>query len=240
MPPDAVPDDFIYDEADVLALLDGWLAPRESDWWDGFYEDRARACPFFVDLPDESLARWVEQGPLRPGKALDLGCGNGRNAVFLARSGFVVDGVDYSQRAIDWATERAAAAGVAVQWHCRSANDFECVPGSYDLVYESGLFHHLAPHRRRNYVERVVAALKPGGWFGMTCFRPEGGSGLSDREVYERRTLGGGLGYSEQRLRAIWSHGLQVHELRPMERPDAGSGRFGENFLWTLLARKAP
>ena len=84
-----------------------------------------------------------------------------------------------------------------------------------------------------------IDALRPGGWFGLTCFRPEGGSGYSDDEVYARRSLGGGLGYTEQQLRTIWSDGLQVRVLRQMEKPSAQSGLFGERFLWVLLAQKA-
>lgn len=228
----------IYTEAETLTLLDALLANRERDWWDGFYQDRAKPCPFFADLPDESLVQWIDEGLLRRGNALDLGCGNGRNAIFLARRGFAVEGVDYSGKAIDWAGERARNAGVAVQLRCQSVFDLACEAGSYDLIYDSGCFHHVAPHRRRSYVELVTAALKPGGWFGLTCFRPEGGSGYSDQEVYERRSLGGGLGYTEEQLRAIWSHGLQVREIRQMKKPEAGSGLFGEDFLWVLLAQK--
>jgi hypothetical protein len=111
-------------------------------------------------------------------------------------------------------------------------------PDSYAPVYDSGCFHHIAPHRRRGYVDLVVRALKPGGWFGLTCFRPEGGSGYSDEEVYERGSMGGGLGYTEERLREIWSAGLEVRLVRQMNKPDAGSALFGESFLWALLAQK--
>lgn len=229
---------FIYEEDDVLALLDAMLTRGGSDWWNGFYEDRAKPCPFFTQSPDESLAQWVEDQLVRPGRALDLGCGNGRNAIFLARRGFTVEAVDYSRKAIDWATERAVQAGVAVQWRHQSVFDLACEPGAYDLVYDSGCFHHLPPHRRRAYVQLVTSVLKPGGYFGLTCFRPEGGSGLSDHEVYERRSLGGGLGYTEERLREVWSKGLEVRVLRQMKRESAGGPLFGEDFLWALLALK--
>ena len=230
--------DFIDDDADVLAMLDTLLADGGDDRWNRFYENRAKPCPFFTPAPCESLAEWVDKGRVRPGRALDLGCGHGRNSVFLAQRGFAVDGVDYSQTAIDWASERARDAGVSVAWRCESVFDFRIEPGTYDLVYDSGCFHHLPPHRRRTYVDLVSTALKPGGCFALTCFRPEGGSGLSDMEVYERRSLGGGLGYTEERLRAIWSNTLDVVVIRPMRRQLAGSGLFGEDFLWALLARK--
>jgi cyclopropane fatty-acyl-phospholipid synthase-like methyltransferase len=222
-----------------LRELDGLLAHQDSQRWDSFYQDRAKPCPFFGTSADESLAQWIEESRLRPGRAIDLGCGNGRNAIFLARNGFSVEAVDYSRSAIEWARDRVAEAGAAVSLVQQSVFELNLTAGAYDLVYDSGCFHHIAPHRRTAYVELVVRALKPGGWFGLTCFRPEGGSGYSDDEVYVRRSLGGGLGYTQERLREIWSQGLQIRVLRQMEKPVAGSGVFGENFLWVLLAQKA-
>lgn len=221
-----------------LAALDALLVGRENDWWDTFYANRAKPCPFFVASPDESLASWVRDGLVRSGRALDLGCGHGRNAVFMASHGFSVEAVDYAQAAIEWARERVKETGTTVQLRHQSVFDLDIRSGSYDLVYDSGCFHHLPPHRRQRYVELVVDALKPGGWFGLTCFRPEGGSGYSDEEVYANRSMRGGLGYSEERLREIWSQGLQVRVMRQMVQTEAGSGLFGADFLWVLLAQK--
>lgn len=230
--------DFSRMTLDQLAELDALLGRADGDWWNGFYANRAKPCPFFVASPDESLAQWVREGIVRPGRAIDLGCGHGRNAVFLARQGFAVEAVDYSQAAIDWARERVAEAGVPVSLQQRNVFELELEPGGYDLVYDSGCFHHMPPHRRAQYVQLVVNALKPGGFFGLTSFRPEGGSGFSDDEVYERRSLGGGLGYTEERLREIWSAGLEVRIVRQMKKPVPVSGLFGEPFLWALLAQK--
>jgi hypothetical protein len=84
-----------------------------------------------------------------------------------------------------------------------------------------------------------LAALDAGGWFGLTCFSPEAGSGYCDDEVYKRRSTGGGLGYTERRLTDIWSEHLQVRLIRRMHKPGVDSGLFGEDFLWVLLAQKA-
>jgi SAM-dependent methyltransferase len=221
------------------AELDASLAACAGPWWDSFYENRAKPCAFFGSSPDESLAQWLYEGILARGQALDLGCGNGRNAMFLARQGFSVEAIDHSRTAIDWAKERIAAAGLNISLKCQSVFEKELDAGGYDLVYDSGCFHHIPPHRRRQYVELVVGALKPGGWFGLACFTPEGGSGYSDHEVYERLSLGGGLGYTEHRLREIWSQGLDVHTIRAMVKSGPESGLFGESFLWALLARKS-
>lgn len=223
------------------AELDSRLAAHTpAGGWDRFYADRARPCPFFVDHPDENLVRWVHEGRVFAGRAVDLGCGHGRNAVFLARQGFSVDALDASVEAIAWARERVDEAGVPVTLMHADVFAWQPGPAAYDLVYDSGCFHHIAPHRRAGYVQLVARALKPGGFFGLTCFRPEGGSGYSDEEVYQRNSLGGGLGYTEQRLREIWSSGgLQIQELRQMRKPAASEALFGEDFLWVLLARKA-
>lgn len=220
------------------AELDAVLADGRSDWWNRFYANRARPVPFFGPAPDESLAAWIGDGVIAPGRALDLGCGNGRNAVFLARSGFSVEAVDHSATAIEWAEQRAEEAGAEVRFHNASVFELPIPPATCDLVYDSGCFHHMPPHRRSDYISLVAAALKPGGCLGMTCFRPEGGSGLSDQEVYERGTLGGGLGYTDARLRELWSGALEICSLRPMQEMAADSGLFGRSFLWVMLARK--
>lgn len=72
----------------------------------------------------------------------------------------------------------------------------------------------------------------------MTCFTPEGGSGLSDEDVYARQTLGGGLGYTEAQLRTIWGTAFEVLTLRPMQAHPKGAEVFGLPFLWAMLARK--
>jgi SAM-dependent methyltransferase len=223
--------------------LDALLEDRGGGWWNAFFTDRAKdgaaPCPFLVDWPDESLVAWFSQGLLAPGRVLELGCGNGRNAVHLASLGCTVDAVDFSERAVEWTQQRARSAGAAVTVQCCSIFDAAFPDRSYDLVYDSGCFHHLPPHRRNDYVELVDRALKPGGSYGLVCFRPEGGSGYTDQEVYERASLGGGLGYSEGGLRAMWDLApFRVRELRQMRETDGKNPWFGQGFLWVLLAGK--
>jgi len=234
-----VTDEFIYTCDDLLRVLDSVLEGRDGTWWDGFFADASRPVPFFAGRPDESLAGWFRDGLLTPGRVLELGCGQGRNAIYLAGLGCSVDAVDFSPQAIDEARQRAEEAGCRVNFRCSSIFEAGLADGSYDLVYDSGCFHHLPPHRRQAYTELVRRALKPGGGYGLVCFRPEGGSGLTDQQVYEQRSLGGGLGYAEERLRALWdTPPFSVRVLRQMGK-DNGQGPFlSEDFLWALLAVK--
>lgn len=107
-----MPDRFIYTTDDVLAMLDDLLADRGIGWND-FWADRGKPCPFFVDWPDESLAGWFADGQLARGRVLELGCGNGRNATYMAGLGCQVDAVDVAARAIGWAAERGPRAAAA-------------------------------------------------------------------------------------------------------------------------------
>jgi SAM-dependent methyltransferase len=230
---------------DDPSTLDALLEDRGGDWWSAFFADRAKdgaePCPFLVDWPDENLVAWFGGGLLAPGRVLELGCGNGRNAVHLASLGCTVDAVDFSQRAVEWTEQRAKSAGATVAVQRCSVLDATFKKGSYDLVYDSGCFHHLPPHRRGGYVELVDRALKPGGSYGLVCFRPEGGSGYTDEQVYERASLGGGLGYSEEALRALWDQApFRLHELRQMRKTDGRDPCFGQDFLWVLRAVKQP
>lgn len=237
--PAAIDADFDRLSEPELRALDASLGMDEAARWDGFFANRSKPCPFFVSSPDESLAEWVEDGVVPPGRAVDLGCGNGRNAIFLARQGFRVEGIDSSARALEWAGERAAEAGVSVALTQANVLEWSTGPGAFDLVYDSGCFHHIAPHRRAGYVARVTRLLRPGGFFGLTCFRPEGADGCTDDDVYRHRSMKGGIGFDESQLRAIWSGGLNVSVLRQMRRTSPGSGLFGEDFLWVLLAQKS-
>ncbi|MEU2232315.1 class I SAM-dependent methyltransferase [Streptomyces vietnamensis] len=233
---------------DVLTLLDGLFSPGAdrwteggADWWDGFYADRDKPVPFFVAKPDENLVSYVEQGLLPAGgKVLDLGCGPGRNALHLAAAGYEVTGIDLSPTAIAWAEERAAASGAEnVRFVCGDAFT-AALDGPYDLIYDSGCFHHLPPHRRVSYLALLDRALAPGGHFALTTFAAgEGGMGseLPDADFYRDGKLHGGLAYTDTSLRAIFSDLTEI-ELRRMHARSAESPTFGESFLWTALFRR--
>lgn len=236
---------------DVLALMDGLFAPEAdrwtaggAPWWDGFYADRDRPVPFFAAKPDESLVSALERGLIPPGgRALDLGCGPGRNTLHLASAGFEVDAVDLSPTALAWAEERSRAAGPAasqIRFHqgdAFGAAGAELV-GPYDLIYDSGCFHHLPPHRRVSYLALLDRLLAPGGRFALTCFASGAmGSELPDADFYGRARLEGGLAYTPEALRWVFAELTEV-ELRRMRDEPPSSASFGEPFLWTALFRR--
>ena len=105
--------------------------------------------------------RWVEQevAELPPGRALDLACGEGRNAAWLAGRGWTVTGVDFSPVAIEKA--QAHTAELAITWVCDSVVTWEPEPAAFDLVLV--VYLHLPAGEREQALGHAVAALAPGG-----------------------------------------------------------------------------
>jgi SAM-dependent methyltransferase len=217
---------------DLLELLDGLFV--DTPKWKDFYGDRDKPVPFFAAKPDENLVSYLERGLVPPGRALDLGCGPGRNALHLAKAGFSVDAVDLSPAAIEWAREHTGDADV--RFLCGDAFTLEL--GEYDFVYDSGCFHHLPPHRRVSYLSLLDRCLKPGGYLGLACFAAGAmGSEVPDAELYRQGRLEGGLGYTEDSLRWIFEDLTEV-ELRRMTSEPADSPHYGVPFLWTALFQR--
>ncbi|WP_129286624.1 class I SAM-dependent methyltransferase [Streptomyces sp. GZWMJZ-114] len=238
---------------DVLTLLDG-LFPASADrwsedgsaWWDSFYGDADRAILFRDAGPDEHLAAHLATGRLgTPGRALDLGCGTGRNAARLAAHGWEVDAVDLSATALATARTRVPA---TARLHHGDAFTLPALSGPYDLVHDGGCFHHLPPHRRLSHLALLARVLRPGGLLTLTCFasgHPDSGSELPDAAFYRGEFAGslyGGLAYPADALREIFATApasLTCVELRPMRVPDPDEGLFGAEFLWAGLFRRA-
>ncbi|EJS45669.1 hypothetical protein ICG_05904 [Bacillus cereus BAG1X1-3] len=224
---------------DLLNMLDSLLR-EPTQFWDDFYSNREKEIPFFTNKPDENLVSYFEKKLLSSGKVLELGCGPGRNAIYFAENGCLVDAVDLSKESIHWATERAKEKNVNVNFIHDNIFDLQIEEGTYDIVYDSGCFHHIAPHRRMSYINLVKKALKPGGYFAITCFVQGGelgGADITDWEVYRLRSLKGGLGFTDEKLRTIFKDFSEI-EIRRMKGIKQSNEVFGMPALWTALFMK--
>lgn len=93
----------------------------------------------------------------------------------------------------------------------------------------------MAPHRRLTYLESVNRALKREGHFGIVCFNTKGALDTSDWKVYEEGSLKGGLGYTEERLKEVFTNYFNVISFRGMKKITQPDEMFGEDFLWASL-----
>jgi SAM-dependent methyltransferase len=103
----------------------------------------------------------AEVAALEPGRALDLACGEGQNAIWLAERGWQVQGVDYSSVAIAKARARAERDGVDADFVEDDILRFEPEVRAFDLVLL--LYLHLSAEERRRVLRRAASALAPGG-----------------------------------------------------------------------------
>jgi SAM-dependent methyltransferase len=129
--------------------------------------------PPWVGPARSELVRLVESGDLLPGRAIDLGCGEGDNAIFLAQHGFQVTAVDFSPAAIAKAKAKAHEAGADVDFVIDDLTRLTGVSGHFDVLVDYGTFDDLSNRDRAAYVDQVRSLAKPGAKFLLWCFEWE-------------------------------------------------------------------
>lgn len=118
----------------------------------------------------EELVALVESGRIKPGKAIDLGCGAGANAIYLAQQGFEVTGVDYAKAAIEKARGRAEEAGVQVNFLVDDLTDLRHVSGQFDFLLDYGVLDDLRLHQREPYIQNMLSLTHPGSHYLLWGF----------------------------------------------------------------------
>ncbi len=126
----------------------------DQTFWDGSFKEG----PEGVHVLDFVIGDEIEH--LEPGRALDLGCGAGSNAIMLAGQGWTVTGVDWSEEAVRLATEAAAAKGIDARFMVGDVTTWE-PPEQYDLVIST--YALPAGDDARTAIRTARSALAEGG-----------------------------------------------------------------------------
>jgi SAM-dependent methyltransferase len=191
--------------------------------------------PWNLDSPPDLLVELVESQWVLPCEALDLGCGAGNYAVWLATKGFRMTGVDISPKALEVAEHLASKKGVTCRFVVEDLlGDLRKLDHPFDFAYDWEMLHHVFPQDREKYVRNVHRVLRPGAKYLSVCFSKDdpdfGGEGK-----YRRTPLGTTLYFSsEHELRKLFEPLFHIDVLCTSEI----AGKYGPHMVVKALMNR--
>ena len=150
--------------------------------WTEAYKGRP---PWDVGYPQPVFESLIKDGEIEPGKALDIGCGRGDNAIMLAMNGCDVTGIDLVEDAISDAKAKAIKRHVEVNFVVGNVLNMDqlLMETEFDIVIDSGLFHTMTDEERPVFAQQIHRVLKPGGKYFMLCFSDKEPEGYGPRRI---------------------------------------------------------
>lgn len=190
-----------------------WLK-RENRDWEKVYSERSLAqIPWHSDKPDQEFIELIESEKIHNHYVLDVGCGAGTDAIYLASRGNNVTAIDISREAIRIARERAEKAGIKINFVTGDFLEVKLDDASFDFVNDRGCFHHMNPLRREDFAAKVTKVLKSQSLYYLRCW--------SDKQERE----GGAYSISKETIYHIFSKSFDAGEI--MEFRFSGKGAWG-------------
>jgi SAM-dependent methyltransferase len=217
-------------------LINSFMDRQNQTRIDDLYKNTPlEEIPWNMETPPELLVELVDSGKVHPCKAVDLGCGAGNHAIYLAGRGFEVTGIDFSPTAIRIAKENAEKKGVKCNFFVADVIDgLDKINQTWDFAYDWGLLHHISPKRRRKYLENVRRILNPKGKFLSVSFS-EKDTSFEGSAKYRKTSLGTTLYFSsEDELRKLFEMYFVIIVLRTVEI----SGKFQPHIFNYVFAEK--
>jgi len=133
-----------------------------TDWEDAY---RQGTPPWDVGKPHAELLRILSEGHFRSGTVLELGCGTGADAVYLARRRFEVTAVDCSPIALERARLRAEQQDAVLRFVLSDVFEFARSAGQFDVVYDAGFYHFIRLVNLEDYLDMLWRVTRPGSYF---------------------------------------------------------------------------
>jgi len=146
---------------------------RAGQSWDACYA--GGPAPWDIGGPQPAVARLAAAGAL-VGPVLDVGCGRGENALFLAAQGLAVMGTDVAETALDCARAAAQARGLSVEFVAGDALQLELPTRNFATVLDSGLFHTFDPAEQERYAASLAGLTAAAGRLYLLGFSALGPS----------------------------------------------------------------
>ncbi|MGW1259671.1 class I SAM-dependent methyltransferase [Streptomyces sp. NPDC002513] len=132
----------------------------------------ARRAPWDIGRAQSAVVELAARGAFS-GAVLDIGSGLGDNSIHLASTGLTVTGIDSAPTAVQTAKDRAAEAGVDVEFAVADATSLAGYEDRFDTILDSGLYHCLTASDRKEYVAALARVSKPGARLHLLSFTNE-------------------------------------------------------------------
>ena len=132
----------------------------EPDWNEHY---KSGTPPWETGQPSSELARVIAEEKIAPCRVIELGCGSGINAVWLAQQGFDVTGIDLTPLAIERARQRAAEAGVGVRFVVGDVLNLPTEKDPFPLFFDRGCYHAVRQIDAAAYVRSLLNVTAAGG-----------------------------------------------------------------------------
>jgi len=187
--------------------------------------------PWNTEAPPQVLVELVDNKKIMPGKALDLGCGAGNYAIYLATRGFEVTGVDISPAAVKLAKVNARRKNVKAKFLVADlVGDLSCLDPGFDFVFDWNVLHHIYPVQRDLYFQKVARLLKRQGIYLSVCFH-ELDPYFGAKGKYRTTSIGTRLYFSNQEeLKSLFESYFLILENKIIEVPGK-TGYHVENYF---------
>jgi cyclopropane fatty-acyl-phospholipid synthase-like methyltransferase len=191
--------------------------------------------PWNIKHPPKQLVELVESGKVIPCSAVDLGCGSGNYAIWLAKKGFHVTGIDFSNKALELAHKQAEQENVHCTFLEADLTNADFKPNTkYDFAYDWEVLHHVFPEDRERYIQNVDKMLQKGGTYFSVCFSEQdpdfGGKGK-----YRTTPMDTKLYFSsENEIEQLFTTYFEIKELTTIEI----AGKYGPHMAVVALATK--
>ena len=199
------------------------MPEQAVDWAQRYHEG---TTPWDSGKPSSELKRVVEGGIVSPCRALELGCGTGTNAVYLAQKGFDLTAVDMVELALEQARAKAKAAGATVQFLQASVLNLPDLGAPFDFLFDRGCFHSFKERGWNEFLKSITQVIHPGTRWLMLCG--------NDKEQHDP----GPPTLSEKQIRDVLGPQFDfewVREFRFDLSPSLGTNR---PLAWSLIMRK--
>jgi cyclopropane fatty-acyl-phospholipid synthase-like methyltransferase len=167
-----------------------------------FEPSYAGTPPWDIGRPQPAIVRLAETGQVT-GSVLDVGCGTGENALYLAERGFAVTGVDGAPTAISKARAKAQRRGLKASFKVADALNLAVPKRPFDTIIDSGLFHVFSDEERPHFTESLAHVLRHGGTYFLMCFSDQQPGDWGPRRV------------TEAEIRSVFGNGWRINYVQP-------------------------